>query len=314
MSCFFAVTLSDRYRGALIGLAVGSALGAPYRGQRAGSFEPSDEIAEGQWTDNTSMAVCLAGSLVERRGFDPRDQMDRYLQCRRQVPTNSNGTANDSDPALQDALDCYESTGEPFAGSTDSTKAGSGSLARLAPIPMYLLHDGARAKEIATEMSRTTHAALEAVDACRYLTGLMVGALRSESKEALLSDLYSPVYNYFLFQHVALCPAIDRVARGVYKHKQASELPAKGKAAETLEAALWAFDGTSDFAEGALRAVRLGGDTDAIGAAYGQLAGAYYGDANIPTHWREKVVRRQEIEDLATTVMHETKQGIRHFT
>jgi ADP-ribosylglycohydrolase len=191
---------------------------------------------------------------------------------------------------------------------------GNGSLAWLAPIPMYLIHDGARAKEIAAEMSRTAHEETEAVDASRYLTGLMVGALRSESKEALLSDLYSPVYNYWLFQHVALCPAVDRVARGVYKDKQESELPATDKAPGTLEAALWAFHGTSDFEEGALRVVSLGGGSDSAAAVYGQLAGSYYGDANIPMRWREKVARRKEIEDLAITVMHETKQGIRHFT
>ena len=258
------MTLSDRYRGALIGLAVGSALGAPYRGQSVGSFEVSEDLVDGPWTAHTSRAIWLAGSLLERREFD--------------------------------------------------STPGNGSLAWLAPIPMYLIHDGARAKEIATEMSRAAHEETEAVDACRYLTGLMVGALRSESKEALLSDLYSPVYNYWLFQHVALCPAVDRVARGVYKDKQASELPETVTAADTFEAALWAFHGTSDFEEGVLKAVRLGGDTDATAAVYGQLAGAYYGDANIPMHWREKVARRQEIEDLAITVMHETKQGIRHFT
>ena len=223
------------------------------------------------------MALSLARSLVDRQSFDPQD------------------------------------AGKSMAVSGSDAAYGSCFLVAMAPIGMYLIHDGARAKEIAAAFSRAGGADVEAVDACRYLTGLMVGALRSESKETLLSDLYSPVYNYWLFQHVALCPAIDRVARGVYKHKQASELAAPGKAADALEGALWAFHGTSDFEEGALAAVGLGGDTDATAAVYGQLAGAYYGDVNIPMRWRDKVARRWDVEDLAVTVMHETKQGIRHF-
>jgi ADP-ribosylglycohydrolase len=179
---------------------------------------------------------------------------------------------------------------------------------------MYLIHDGARTKELAARMSRTTHAATEAVDACRYLAGLMTGALRGESKEALLADLFSPVYNYWLFQHVALCPTIDAVARGVYKHKSAADLPAGENAVDTLEAALWAFSKTDDFAAGALLAVRLGSDTVATAAVYGQLAGAYYGYTAIPEPWRGKIARRAEIEDLAVALLHETKQSIRHFT
>lgn len=317
MSWFLAVNLTDRYRGALFGLAVGSALGAAYQSRAPGSLEPPEEpnaLEPGRWTGTASMAVCLAGSLLERRGFDPRDQMDRYLQWWRQSRAGSNGSAPEPEPALWGALSRYESTGDPFAGSDNPAKAGSSSLARLAPIPMYLIHDGARAKEIAAQMSRTTDATVDALDACRYMTGLIVGALRNESKEALLSDLYSPVYNYWLFQHVALSPAIDCIARGIYKQKQATELAASGSAADTLEAALWAFHKTSDFAAGALLAVRLAHNAETTAAVYGQLAGAYYGYANFPDGWREKVARRTEIEDLAIALMHETKQSIRHFT
>ena len=111
-----------------------------------------------------------------------------------------------------------------------------------------------------------------------------------------------------------MSPAIDRIARGIYKQKQASELAASGGAADTLEAALWAFHKTSDFAAGALLAVRLAHNAETTAAVYGQLAGAYYGYSNFPGLWREKVARRTEIEDLAIALMHETKQGIRHFT
>jgi ADP-ribosylglycohydrolase len=258
------------------------------------------------------MALCLASSLLECRGFQAGDQLNRYRRWLRQGYLSSNGRAFGVDGVALTALQDYESGVAPAAA--DPHAAWNGSLTRVAPISMYLIHDGARAKELAAYMSQTTHVATEAVDACRYLAGLMTGALRGESKEALLSDLYSPVYNYWLFRHVALCPRIDAVARGLYKQKNAPDLPAGEQAGDALEAALWAFFKTDDFAAGGLLAVELGNDTVATAAVYGQLAGAYYGYTAIPEPWREKIARRNEIEDLAITLLHETKQSIRHFT
>ena len=311
-----------RYLGALVGLAVGDALGAPIEGCPPGSFTPIEGMVgggvwgleAGHWTDDTSMALCLATSLVESGGFRAKDQMDRYVRWMREGYLSSTGRCFGIGGTVSASLKRYEATGEPHAGVTDADTAGNGSLMRLAPIPMYLLHDASRAMDLAAEMSKTTHGAGEAVDACRYLAGLMIGALRGESKQNLLSDLYSPVYNYWFFQRVALTPRIDAIARGVYKYKEASELPATGYVVDTLEAALWAFDRTKTFREGALLAVNLGNDADTTGAVYGQMAGAYYGVDAIPAEWREKLVHLSMIEDLATTLLKQTSQGIRHFT
>jgi len=78
----------DRFRGALLGLAVGDAVGTAVEFRPRGTFRPLKdmvgggpfELEPGQWTDDTSMALCLATSLVERKGFDPRDQMERYMR------------------------------------------------------------------------------------------------------------------------------------------------------------------------------------------------------------------------------------------
>ncbi len=319
--------LDGRYRGALVGLAVGDALGAPWEGYAAGTFEPSPDLTgnltgnltgghglrEGEWTDDTAMALCLATSLLECRGFDAKDQMDRYLQWRRQGYLSAYGRPIGIGRTVSDSLDRYEASGDPMAGPDGPQTAGNGSLMRLAPVPMYLLHDGMRAIELAARMSKTTHGAREAVDACRYMTGLIVGALRNESKETLLSDLYCPVYNYWFFQGVGLTPRIDAIARGVYKHKKASDLPATGYVVDTLEAALWTFHQTTSFEDGALLAVRLGSDTDTTAAVYGQLAGAFYGIDGVPARWREQVAQRAMIEKLAISLLRETKQSIRHL-
>ena len=312
--------VENRFLGSLVGLAAGDALGAPFEGAEAGTFRAESMVAggpwrlqAGQWTDDTSMALCLAASIVECGGFNAKDQMDRYLRWRSEGYMSSTGNCFDIGSTVNAALSRYAKTGDPYVGSTDERSAGNGSLMRLAPISMYQVHDAGRAKELAAKMSKTTHAATEAVDCCRYFAGLLVGALRGDSKDLLLSDLYSPVYNYWLFQHVALTRRVDAIARGVYKTKKPEELPATGYVIDTMEAALWAFHRSSSFREGALLAVNLGKDTDTTAAVYGQLAGAHYGLEGIPSEWLEKLARRELIEDLARRLLFATKQSIRHF-
>ncbi len=309
-----------RYRGALVGLAAGEALGAAHQGRLPGSLVPAagpagaaQDAQPGQWTDGTSMALCLAASLVECRGFSPRDQMDRYLRWKNEGYMTSARRAVGLHGATQQALERYQQTQDPNAGSADPKTADNGSLKRLAPIPMYMFLDGSRAKDLAAAMSRTTHAAEEAVDTCRYLTGLMIGAFRGEPKDNLLGDHYSPVYNYWFFPQVKLANTVAAIARGGYKEKQAAELRADGGAVNTLEAALWCFHHTHSFREGALLAVSLGNDAGGTAAVYGQLAGAYYGLDAIPAEWREVLAHRAMIEELAAALLEATRQGIRHF-
>ena len=183
----------DRYHGALLGLAVGDALGTTLEFRAKGSFEPIDDMVgggpfglePGEWTDDTSMALCLAESLPGR-GFDPHDQMTRYLRWWRDGYWSSTGRCFDIGITVASALRRFEETGDPMAGSTDPHSAGNGSLMRLAPVPLRYAHDPAEAVRLAGESSRTTHGAAEAVDACRYFATLIVAALAGRSKEELL--------------------------------------------------------------------------------------------------------------------------------
>jgi len=160
---------------------------------------------------------------------------------------------------------------------------------RLAPLPMFAMRDARAALQYAGDSSRTTHAAPEAVDACRYFAGLIVGALRGVRKGELLSPRYAPVPGYW--QEHRLSPQVDAIAAGSYHGKAASEVQTTGYVLHTLEAALWAFARTETFEEGALTAVNLAGDADTTGAVYGQIAGAYYGLNGIPERWRSLLWR-----------------------
>ena len=295
----------DRFRGCLLGLAAGDALGTTLEFKRPGTFEPIGDMVgggpfdlqPGQWTDDTSMALCLATSLLERGGFDAMDQMERYVRWVGQGYLSSTGTCFDAGTTTLNALAKFIRYHDPYAGSTDPHTAGNGSLMRLAPVPMYFAGDAVEAIARAADSSRTTHAAHEAVDACRYYAGLLVGALGGVDKDTLLSPAYCPVEG--LWEREPPVHEIARVAAGSFKHLDPPDIKGTGYVVDALEAALWAFHRSDGFREGALLAVNLGDDADTTGAIYGQIAGAHYGAETIPAAWRAKLTMATEITSLA---------------
>ena len=302
----------DRFTGSLFGLAAGDAVGTAVEFRPPGSFPPVQDMSgggpfrlqPGQWTDDTSMALCLAESLVECRGFDPADQMRRYLRWWRQGHLSSTGRCFDIGNTVRTSLERFERTGQAFSGPTGARTAGNGSLMRLAPVPLYFASDPREAIEKAGESSRTTHGARTAVDSCRYFAGLLLGALRGEAKERLLEELFCPIPGYW--QQNRLDPAVEAVAAGSFKRKEPPALRGTGYVVDCLESALWAFHRGGSFEEGCLLAVNLGDDADTTGAVYGQLAGAYYGLQAIPKSWREKIALGQVISSLAERLFRHT--------
>lgn len=295
----------DRFGGALLGLAVGDALGTTLEFKRPGTFTPVTDMTgggpfhlkPGQWTDDTSMALCLAESQVEKQGFDPVDQLERYVRWYRQGHMSCTGACFDIGTTTSGALRRFEQTHAPFCGSTNPHAAGNGSIMRLAPVPLFFAQNPAEAIERSGDSSRTTHGAAVCVDACRYLGGLIAGAVNGVGKDTLLSELYCPVPGYW--QAHPLCPDIEAIARGSFKRRDPPAIRGTGYVVDSLEAALWAFHNGRDFKEGALLAVNLGDDADTTGAVYGQIAGAFYGYAGIPEHWRSLVAWADRIVGLA---------------
>ena len=302
------ISLRDRFRGCLVGLATGDALGTTLEFRSPGTFDPIDDmigggpfrLEPGQWTDDTSMALCLATSLIEAGGFDPADQMRRYVRWWKEGYLSSNGYCFDVGLTIRDALSHFAETGEPYAGSDDPFSAGNGSLMRLAPAPMYFAGDPATAIERSADSSRTTHGARESVDACRYFAGLVVGALDGVDKETLLGPGYSPLEG--LWAKSPLAPRIAAITSGSFKHRNPPDIRGTGYVVDSLEAVLWAFHRSTDFAEGALKVVNLGDDADTTGAIYGQIAGAYYGMEAIPAEWRSRLTMLDEIISLADSL------------
>ncbi len=298
------MTPHSRARGALIGLAVGDALGTTLEFQPKNTDPHREMVTDivgggpfhlpaGYYTDDTAMAYALGDSL-RRYGYDPRRQAEAYVAWMRHGKYDSTGKCFDIGNTVRDALHRFEQTGDPYAGSTDPHTAGNGSLMRLAPVAIYfniaadvIFHSG--------DQSRVTHGAPQAVSACRYFGGLLYGAIHGATKGALLSPLYHPAGEKWDDLH----PAIAEIARGSFQQKEEADIRASGYVVHTLEAALWAFYRTDTFADGAILAVNLREDADTTGAVYGQIAGAYYGYEGIPAGWRAKLRFHDDLLALA---------------
>ena len=300
--------IAARYEGCLVGLAVGDAVGTTLEFKTPGTFEPLDDMVgggpyrlqTGQWTDDTSMALCLAESLVACEGFNASHQMDLYVRWWREGYLSSTGRCFDIGNTVKDALQRYQQTEFAMMGSTDPMSAGNGSLMRLAPVAMFFATDPELAIRLCGESSRTTHGARTCIDACRYFGGLIVGALRGATKEELLSERYCPVVG--LWERAPLCAEIDEIATGSFKRLEPPDIVGSGYVVKSLEAALWAFYRSETFEEGCLKAANLGNDADTTAAIYGQIAGAFYGMDRIPSGWREKLADRELISNFASSL------------
>jgi ADP-ribosyl-[dinitrogen reductase] hydrolase len=278
--------LLDKANGCLVGLAVGDAVGTTLEFRQRGTFEPITDMVgggpfdlfPGQWTDDTSMALCLAHSLIHKKGFDPVDQMNRYCNWYQYGYMSSTGECFDIGATVATALNSYMKTGNPFSGSIDERSSGNGSLMRLAPIAIFYHMNHVDLIRYAGESSRTTHGSAECIDACKYFASLLVTAMSARSKEKLLSAFYQPTTS-----------KVSAIASGLYLGKSYEQLTGSGYVIESLESALWCFHKADSFEEAILLVANIGNDADTTAAICGQIAGAFYGENEIPRKWKQQL-------------------------
>lgn len=295
------VSLKSRFQGSLLGLAVGDAVGTTLEFKLPGSFAPIADmvgggpflLSPGQWTDDTSMALCLGESLLHCRGFDPADQMRRYCDWWRKGYLSSTGACFDIGNTVAHALARFEATGEPCSGSTDPFSAGNGSLMRLAPVALYYYPDVAAMVEFAGKSSITTHGARESVEACQLFASVLHSALCGMTKDRLLSATE--------FEPAA--KKLHQIRTGDFLKKNITAIRGSGYVVESLEAALWCFFHRDSFESAVLTAANLGDDADTTAAICGQIAGAYYGVEAIPEKWLEQLAMADFIRQMANDLL-----------
>ncbi len=291
-----ADSIRDRAHGALLGLAVGDAVGTTLE------FRPRDaqdrledmvgggpfNLSAGEWTDDTTMALALADSLAEHEPLDCRDLMDRFIRWWKEGEYSCTGSCFDIGNTTSASLARYQRTGDPLAGSADTHSAGNGSLMRLSPVALRYWDDRSQLDFCAAEQSRTTHAAADAVDACRAFSALLADAIAGSTR----ADILSP-------RDFDGAPAIARIVGGSWRGRGRDTISSSGYVANTMEAALWSVARTSDFRSAVLLAANLADDADTVAAVTGQLAGALYGLSGIPDNWLARVAWKDRLLDTA---------------
>ena len=277
------------------------------------------------------MALCLANSLVARRGFVPYDQLVRYKWWYQHGYMSSTGQCFDIGTATRDSLDEFIRRQNKFGkrqkirenqldylsdrhlieqfpvDCSQSGAAGNGALMRLAPVPLFFRHHFEEAIKFSGCSGYITHGDRKAYDACRYFGALIVACLNGYSKSKLLDKKFYEKHQA-QFGMEPLCNEIKMIVEGSYQKKGGYDdgIRGKGYIVYSLEAALWAFWSDEDsFEKGVLAVVNLGDDTDTTAAIYGQLAGAYYGYKNLPKKWVDQVYAKQYLLKLSKWIAYE---------
>jgi ADP-ribosyl-[dinitrogen reductase] hydrolase len=282
-----AGTLRDRFLGALLGLAVGDAVAAATQYRRPGTFTPVGDmlgggpfdLPRGAWSDDTSMALCLADSLLERNGFDARDQMDRYRRWQQEGFLSATGQCVGITASTARAIAMAQWRRQAFSGSHDPSQVDPEPLSRVVAPVLFFFASGGQAVDQATEAARTTCQATAVLDACRSLAFALHAALSGQPKAVVL-------------ELVAIAATGGRGAPAV------------------LTAAAAAFGATANFRDAILYAANLGGDSDVVAAVCGQLAGAYYSVKSIPTSWHNGLMQKELIASYADRLLAHAMLGL----
>jgi len=296
----------DRRRGALVGLAVGDALGAAVEFRRPGEFEPvtgyrgggPHGLGPGEWTDDSSMALALADSIA-KAGWSLNDQAERYVSWWKTGAYSVNGRCFDIGVQTSGSLSRFlKGKDARSSSSVDASGSGNGSIMRLAPVPIRFadLYHGnvGELARLAGESSLPTHASPQCVSACRYMAVVLAALMQGEDRDEVLAPNWEPLREIAALE--PLHPLIQSVAGGSFRRKRPPEIRGSGWVVESLEAALWAFHDADSFEEAVLKAVNLGDDADTTGAVCGQFAGAFWGESGIPESLRSGLARSDMID------------------
>jgi ADP-ribosyl-[dinitrogen reductase] hydrolase len=287
----------NRAIGSMLGLAVGDALGAPVEFSRRDSFEPVSgmrsggyfKLPAGAWTDDTAMALCLAESLLFDPAINAKDLLDRFCRWAADGENTSTGVCVGIGQNTLRVLGNFHRTGALLAPETRQKSDGNGAAMRLAPIALRHWNNPHEARRTADLQSRITHYSAISAGCCEFLAATLAALISGANWQ----DAIRPEPNPAWPDEVQILYGADWTARS------RDSIKSSGYVLHTMEAALWAVDTTTSFADALLKAVNLGDDADSVGAVTGQLAGARYGFGAIPEEWLAQLVHRPKIEALA---------------
>ena len=298
------VDLQDRYRGVLLGLACGDALGGPIEfmsrediaAQYPGGLR---EFVGGGWlslepgeiTDDTQMTLALTNSLAEHPSLNMDDVVTRFLAWSAGKPKDIGLTTRAALNALEAGAP-WDVAGTKVVGFASGSAAGNGSVMRCAPVALRFRADPARLVSASRDSARVTHAdprcQWAAVAVNQGIAYLLSGGTTDKLIEAAAAGI----------EEKETLSALRKV-----QNLKREQVRSGGFVLDTMQAAYWSLLQTDSFEEAAVMAVNLGGDTDTTGAVTGALAGAVYGESAIPARWLDRVHHRAELTGLADRLL-----------
>lgn len=296
--------IMDRFRGCLLGLAAGEAIGLPLAGMDSWEIERKLGKATGVVGDNlageaqtgalplTGQMLCVAESYIQDRAFDPVDIADRLLAWYRSGPADIDNLTHEALENLLFGYNFERSGRDAWEAVPDGFRMGNGSLGRAAPTGLARYHDHVHLVGESRIVSGITHFD----ERCK----LSCVCLNLGISHLLLADAHGlpeEILEWIEPRNTVLGYSI-----GDIQHLGPEDLITKGSVVDTLQAALWAAVHCDSFEEGILVLVNLGGDTKTLGAVAGALLGARFGVKAIPKEWLDAVPGKDYIDSIAKEV------------
>lgn len=314
---------------ALIGMAVGDALGVPveFLSRELLRNSPVVEMTgygthnqpAGTWSDDSSLAFCLAESLCE--GYDIDKIAKSFLRWYQENHWTPHGKVFDIGVATSQALRRVRDGVNPLvAGGVTEYDNGNGSLMRILPLAFYIQNMPIDERfELIAKTSSITHGHIRSINSCfiyiEYVLELLKGIDKMDAFKNMQKTVNAFYKEYSIcseheiskFHRILENPIGDYNIYPIYEYPE-NEIRSSGYVLHTLEASFWCFLKSMNYAEAVQKAVNLGEDTDTTGCVTGGLAGIYYGIESIPAHWVETLARKNDIFSLAEKLSKATQK------
>ena len=303
--------MNNPLRTLLLATATADALGVPVEFSRREDLQenPVTDMREfgtynqpkGTWSDDTSLMLCLAESIVE--GLDLQKLAQKFIAWKNDNYWTARGWVFDIGIGTRIAIERLENGTPPeLASGFDEMDNGNGSLMRILPLVMYIKDlDIDQRYEWTKKVSSLTHAHVRSVMACFYYLEFAKKILEGKDKFLAYTELQSEMIAHFEKREINP-QEIQKFSRLLTKDISTVNekyIQSRGYVIYTLEAAVWCILTTSNYKEAVLKAVNLGEDTDTTAAVAGGLAGLIYGIESIPKEWLEVIARKLDIVELA---------------
>lgn len=301
----------DQFRGCLLGLACGDALGAPLEFMDAADiarqYGTVTEMLGGGWlklrpgqvTDDTQLMLCILESHIESGGFDPHDIAERFLDWYRTGPVDIGNMTREACENLLYGYHFEHAGEEAWKAAMEDSRLGNGSLMRCAPTGLYRYHDNLHLIGESRVISGITHWDERCKLAC-VLQNLAIAHLLMVGADGLLDELLEFIEprNTVIAYALRAIPSL-----------RPDELRTTGFVLDTLQAALWTAIYVDSFEEGLTLVVNRGSDADTAGAVSGALLGARFGVQGIPQRWLDVLQYRERIDRGAQRLYDLTMEG-----